>query len=319
MYGLYGDLSCTRDCRFDFSTCSLSDPYGNPATASPLPPETGCHNFMIDGEELCDEGKTGGLSCATYGYFAGTLSCQSDCDSFNTGDCYGRVGDPNATTPPPEDTGEDGFYVAQCGNNFIDEGEVCETNLRASLQSLRPSCSSLGYFGGVTLCLSGCSGLETRSCYGLVGDPYGGPYGSTPPATDPYYTARCGNSFLDAGEACEWARDRTTVLPIGQSCATQGFDYGSLSCISCRWDTRGCHNEGDTWCGDGIINREEECEGSGATANLNGETCVTRGFAGRRDGTTGLGCVSTTCRFNTVNCCDVIVDPYGGGTRPCLP
>jgi hypothetical protein len=61
-------------------------------------------------------------------------------------------------------------------------------------------------------------------------------------------TEDCGNGDIDAGEQC----DGTNLN--NQTCATQGFDGGTLLCTGgCQFQTSGCHR-----CGDGAVNGTEE-------------------------------------------------------------
>jgi hypothetical protein len=108
--------------------------------------------------------------------------------------------------------------------------------------------------------------------------------GTTPPAST------CGNGKLDTGEQCDGS------LLNGKTCVTQGFTSGSLSCTSsCTLNTAACVKStttgGPAVCGDGLIESGEWCDGS----NLNGQTCVSRGYKGG-----SLKCYA--CAFNTFYC-----------------
>src|SRR5690606_26189848 len=94
----------------------------------------------------------------------------------------------------------------------------------------------------------------------------------------------CGDGVATFGEACDGAD------LAGESCAAQGFDGGTLTCLDgCGgFDTSGC-----SICGDGVAGPEEECDG----ADLGGGTCIDAGYAA--GGT--LGC-SATCTFDTASC-----------------
>ncbi len=99
----------------------------------------------------------------------------------------------------------------------------------------------------------------------------------------------CGNNVTESPEVC----DGTDLN--GETCQSQGFDTGTLGCLSdCSgYDTSGCSNNGGPVCGNGVIETGEVCDGS----NLGGQTCSSQGFSG---GT--LACNSTCDGFDTSGC-----------------
>lgn len=101
-------------------------------------------------------------------------------------------------------------------------------------------------------------------------------YSGTPPV--------CGDNNLDAGETCDG-----TALN-SQTCATQGFVSGTLSCApNCgSYVTSACVASN---CGNGTVDSGEQCDGS----NLNGQSCTSQGYS-----TGTLSCSS--CAFNTSAC-----------------
>ena len=187
-----------------------------------------------------------------------------------------------------------------CGNGGIDPGEDCDQgNLGGA------TCTSEGFDGGTVTCTPGCQ-LDLGSCCtdecvlgantcGAAGQRtcQAGPNGCTewsdPPVPCPAgcdgdvcYNPSCGNGNLDGGEACDGANLG------GQSCASQGFDGGSLSCTgACTLNTSGCYA-----CGDGSIDPGESCD----SGNLGGQSCASQGFDGG-----GLSCTGS-CNFNTSGC-----------------
>jgi len=170
-------------------------------------------------------------------------------------------------------SGYDTSHCSNCGNNTTtptaaNAGEVCDgTDLGVS-----STCAAFGYATGTVSCLADCSGYNTSTC------------------------SNCGNNIINAGEACD-----SDVLPAGATCVSKGFDGGSLKCgAACQFDTSLCSNTPVTRdCGNGVVNAGEDCEGG----NLNGATCVSRGFDG---GTLECG---NGCRFDTSNCTSTSPDP----------
>ncbi|MBL8941725.1 MAG: hypothetical protein JNK45_01205, partial [Myxococcales bacterium] len=93
----------------------------------------------------------------------------------------------------------------------------------------------------------------------------------------------CGDDVHAGPEVCDGAD------LDGETCATQGFDSGTLACAAdCTgFDTTGCFV-----CGDGIINGDEVCDG----ADLAGQDCVSQGLDGG-----SLSCAAD-CTFDLSEC-----------------
>ncbi len=172
--------------------------------------------------------------------------------------------------------------VDSCGDSIRDPAEDCDG---ADLGGA--DCSTAGFYTGTLACKADCS-FNTDGCAG-----------------------RCGDNILDDVEQCEGNSTGTTT------CQTLGYSSGELRCdaATCTFDSSGCvggcgdgTRQGDeqcddgnttpddgcspgclieagwscsgnpsfcvTQCGDGIIAGEETCDGT----NLDGQTCVSRGF-----------------------------------------
>lgn len=105
----------------------------------------------------------------------------------------------------------------------------------------------------------------------------------------------CGNKIIDAGEDCEGSNLN------GQTCQTQGYDGGTLSCDGdCFFNVNQCTRE---TCGNKKIDKPaEQCDNSTVDAipptdPLDGQTCQSLGFASGL-----LACDSADCIFNTRGC-----------------
>ncbi len=94
----------------------------------------------------------------------------------------------------------------------------------------------------------------------------------------------CGDGIRNSQEDCD-----TDDLG-GQTCLTQGYDSGTLSCDqSCEFDFSACVSY---VCGNGIIEGDEECD----TDQLAGETCLSQGYEGG-----DLSC-DQSCNFDFSGC-----------------
>lgn len=98
----------------------------------------------------------------------------------------------------------------------------------------------------------------------------------------------CGNDIIEWTESCDGNNLNS------ETCETQGFDWGTLSCSpSCTFDTTSCiTNVPAPSCGNSIIETGESCD----TSNLNWQTCSNFGYS-----LWSLSC-TTSCTLNTSNC-----------------
>jgi alpha-tubulin suppressor-like RCC1 family protein len=133
-----------------------------------------------------------------------------------------------------------------CGDGVLDIGEDCE-----GLQFGGNTCLGLGYHDGIQTCNDNCT-VNTTNCISF---------------------GKCGDGNIDDayGEECDGEN-----LP-DVTCESLEFYGGTLSCNNdCKFDLTGCESVGS--CGDGIIQGEfnEECDGE----NLNGSTCILKGYYG---------------------------------------
>jgi hypothetical protein len=248
--------------------------------------------------------------------------------------------DPGTTGMLDDTTGADESSstgpVILCGNAMIDAPEECDgANLNAM------DCASLGFTGGTLVCTPQCifdkSMCTSPSCGDMNVDPgeecdcgqqgvnctaaqlgnavctslpspNGGNYSAgtlacNSPGSCSFNKAACtycGDAVKNGPEVCD-AADLG-----GQSCQTQGFAGGSLSCSpTCTFQTGGCTN-----CGNGNVDANEQCDGG----NFGGKTCASQDpnkFAGGTLSCSG-GCDSvSTAGCNSGNCCNT------GGAGAC--
>ena len=171
--------------------------------------------------------------------------------------------DPAGLSPVTNNTNNTNNSGPVCGYGMTQGSEVCDG---ADLKSM--TCLLLGFESGTLACASDCDAFDTSACEGT------GPV--------------CGNGIIEGIEVCDAAN-------IGaETCATQGFESGTLSCSAdCSgYDTTACEGTGPV-CGDGVAEGDEFCDGT----DLLGESCVTQGYAG---GT--LTCLSSCAGFDLTGC-----------------
>ena len=152
--------------------------------------------------------------------------------------------------------------VPFCGDGIMNQpAEACDGSVPAGL-----TCEGVGLGSGTLACSPQCT-LDTTGC-------------SAPPV--------CGDNVRNQPlEVC----DGTDLA--SQTCATQGFATGTLSCAGdcLSFDVSAC-NAAPT-CGDGLINQpNESCD----LNEFNGTTCESLGLGGGQ-----LSCTSD-CNFDTSQC-----------------
>jgi hypothetical protein len=267
-----------------------------------------CGDSVAEGQETCDGFDLRGETCVSQGFGGGTLICKADCSDFDTSGCSEQpvCGDDMAAGAEvcdgvdlegetcvsqgfgsgtliclPDCSGFDTSGCNEqpvCGDDMAAGAEVCDgVDLRGE------TCVTQGFGGGTLACFPDCSGFDTSGC-NLEPD--------------------CGDGEAAGAEVCDGEDLR------GETCVTQGFEGGTLACLSdCSgFDTSGCNLQPN--CGDDMAAGAEVCDGE----DLRGETCVTQGFGG---GT--LACLSDCSGFDTSDCTTEIVcgDGVAAGSEVC--
>ncbi len=149
-----------------------------------------------------------------------------------------------------------------CGDSVLDANETCDgTDLGGA------TCESLGFHeGGQPVCSDGCT-LDSSGCTGGF----------------------CGDLIINGTEVCD-GPDMSGVTCLA-TCLDYGFYAGVLSCNGqCELDPSTC----EEYCGDGVLNGPETCDGTA----LAGYTCVNLGYHGGGE----LACASDCSALDLSGC-----------------
>lgn len=205
-----------------------------------------CGDGVLGANEACDTDDLADETCVTLAFLEGDLSCATDC-TFDTSACVGdgpACGDNVAEgletcdgfdTPTCVELGFDSGDAAcnadctlddsaceTCGDGDITGGELCDG---ADLNGT--DCVDLGFDAGELACNPATCTFDMSGCTTII-------------------PIVCGNSLREPGEACD------TVIEPGTTCATLGFDGGSVTCNSmCAFNTSACFDTHDR-CDDAI-------------------------------------------------------------------
>ncbi len=291
-FGSTGSLSCDSSCKIDASKCSAVKT---------------CGNGVLDPSEACDGTlfRNGYKVCSEYDkkYISGNLKC-TNCE-IDTGAC-----------------------VVKCGNGKVDSGEVCDgTNFGGK------TCESIvGHGSTGTLKCKECETIDSSGCSATVlcgnkvldtseqcdaSAPAGQQFSNgVTKCSDknPIYISgnlscdqncminesacqlRCGDGKIQSGEVC----DGTNLN--GQSCASKYGDPKAIGTPVCNDSCSSISFDACKYCGDGIRNGSEECDGNdwGSITDCHS---FNSSFA---SGSGNIFC-TPSCTFNTSSCVDACV------------
>ncbi len=198
-----------------------------------------------------------------------------------------------------------------CGNGKIETGEECDGSLFPSNKS---KCSDIfrSYNAGTLACTSDCK-IDSSDCRVSIkpsnpdgedkpgnqtsdqpGTPGSGEQGGSADPGDST-TSICGNGILEANEECD-----TVIFPnYDINCSTYAGSNASgyVSCnANCTINTGACTIEGNSTCGNGILEGAEICDG---TAFQNNKTSCSDWNDGYSD---GLVNCNANCTLNYSGC-----------------
>lgn len=306
----------------------------------------GCGNSIVEASEACDDGNTlGGDGCSarcdsdeTCGNaFLDTAKSEGcDCgDADFTGArppaCKGMPNSDDATAICTSEC-----QIRGCGDGVVGGLEDCD----GASQPLT-MCSDVGYYQGTLGCLSSCR-YDVSGCSGRCGDdvlngPPGGALelcdgadlGGRDCATYGYYDLAglacnelcgidttgcmgyCGdNVFQSANEICDSGESEAQLNARNLDCMDYGYYApGGLACSdACQIDTAQCLVNGGGYCGDGVRQDAEDCDGS----DLDSLSCTSFGYhqAG------ALAC-RPNCTFDLAGCSERCGDQMVNGPEQC--
>lgn len=187
----------------------------------------------------------------------------------------GGVDPTGVTATDPGTTTTTGPTIT-CGDGMIEPPEECEgANVNGQ------TCQGLGFTGGLLTCDAATCTWNKSQCV----------------------SESCGDGLLNGGEECDCGQQGSncSAAQLGNAVcaglvapANGNYHGGTLACGSpgsCLFNKTGCF-----WCGDGVRNGPESCEGG----DLGGQTCNGLGFSG---GT--LSC-NANCTHNTAGCVNMV-------------
>jgi hypothetical protein len=96
-----------------------------------------CGNEVVEGDELCDGLDHGGLDCTDFGFDAGALACDPECQIITEA-------------------------CSSCGDGVVSLIEACDGTAFNG-----DTCTSLGFGSGNLACAADCAAVDTSGCVAL--------------------------------------------------------------------------------------------------------------------------------------------------------
>ncbi len=305
-----GDLSCGDDCLFDTSKCTATPPSicGDGAKNQP--------------SEECDGADLGGETCQSQGFISGNLKCTSSCKLDKSSCVPGS--DPEVCGDSIVQKPNDAGFNEQCDGNPV--GQSCPSPYTGG---------TLQCYGDCTYDYSGCTGGPTPKCgdgnknlanEDCDGNDLGGQsclslgyasgslkcYAST--SSDPCkfdksscvkgnHTRVCGDTSVQKPNDAGFNEDCDGTNLNNKQCAdVDKYTGGRLLCKGdCSFNYNNCTKNITEYCGDGIANGDEVCDGSDFGNITSCEDFAA--FSG------GIITCADSCHFDTSKCIPKPVQP----------
>lgn len=303
-YGSTGSLSCDSSCKINASKCSAVKT---------------CGNGILDTTEACDGTlfRNGYKTCSEYDkkYISGNLKCTgceidlSSCvlkcgnDQIDSGEVCDGTFFGNKTCANVVGHGSEGVLkcincqsidssgcsaTVLCGNGVLDTSEACDPSAPAGQQFsggvMTCSDKNSKYISGNLSCNSNCT-INTSAC-----------------------VLRCGDGQIQSGEVCDGKNLN------GETCAGKFGDSKASGTPVCNESCSAINYDDCIYCGDGIKNGSEECDGTDWGK-------ITDCYSYNNKYAAGSGSISCTssCTFNVSSCVDACsqdsVRCSAGGTQ----
>jgi cysteine-rich repeat protein len=259
------------------ATDSINNPYGAQCSSNcwvnGAPPYwAGCRG---SGAHICTDHPN-----VTNQYFIDHPTC------IKNPTCAGLFFNCNGVVCPNPATTPTNTATVRCGDGLINQDyEQCDlTNLSGK------TCVGLGYSGGKLLCNENCKGFNTLQCTETTPEPPP----EEPPVEEPLpVETLCGDGVIGSNEEC----DSTNLTITLCNELNSGYTEGNLSCDSlCNYNKSQCAGFPlQSYCGDGVIDLNEQCDGNNLTFTLCAElnSSIYSGGA--------ISCTSS-CEYNFSQC-----------------
>ena len=175
-----------------------------------------CGNGEIDADESCDSADLNGKRCLDLGFNGGSLACSNDCN-FDTSGCFECIEDDNCNHDAAKPYCRNHVCVPKCGNNQLDDDEVCDGTLfRGGVLSCSEYSGSFNT--GMLSCTSECE-IDDSTCGNIQ-------------------LSECGNNYLNDNEDCDGSLFKNNAT----SCSSwnEYYNTGNVSCHDCTIDYSNC-------------------------------------------------------------------------------